>query len=139
MKRVLTVAAVVLVALALVATPALAAGKGAPAAPPRQRMNAPTFALVGEVISFDGQVLTVTVYEGNWQVLDYIASGDPLSVTLDEAVTRMREYGATPGVVVPPKDWAKNLTEGTLVSVRGTVTDGAFAATGVTVDVPYQG
>jgi hypothetical protein len=140
MRNKLAILALVVVVSLVAVAPALAAGPGWGKAQllheQRQLSRAPRqpfFALAGVItaIDADGGTITVQVQSGNWVVKQYI--GQQLTIQVTET-TRYRQW--TPQGCVPI-EFGEVSVEDT-ASVQGVLSDGAFVAQRVTVDVPLN-
>ena len=140
MKTRLTLVILVVLAMLIAASPALAAGpanqnrhqnqernraEGQPEPLPGRQF----FTLTGIIAALGSDSITVLVHNGNRFVKPYVGQELAVRVTGD---TRYREY--TPGGCVPIG--FGDLQVGDTTSIQGTVSDEVFAAQWVTVDVP---
>ena len=116
-------------------------GGSRPGCGPAGRVSATRFSVVGEVVGYDHDdgVITLRPLEGNWMIKPLVSAGEQIEIRVDEKGTRIREYGAPPGVVVPPAEWVALLQPGLLISTAGNKTADGFEAARVTVNVPYAG
>lgn len=133
MKRFLMVAWYVVMIMALVALPVLADNGGPQPQPqpqpvpvrpqpqPQPERPGRGVALMGPVISCDGETLTLTVLRGGELVEAYIESGDPLTLSLDPERTRVHYYGTPAREPISPDEWVDHLVEGAPVMVRAIV------------------
>ena len=139
MKRKLGVLVLVALVALLAATPALAAGPGEgkgfqhkEGGPLGGRQARQAFALVGVITALDSNTITIQVYHSNRIVQSSI--GQELTVHLTGS-TRYRQWTAD-GCIPASFDAVQ---VGDTASIMGRVSDGAYVAERVTVDVPLLG
>jgi len=140
MKTKLTLVILVVLAILVAATPALAAGQGEQNRQTNEHRNRaggqpeilpgkPLFSLTGTITALGVDSITVLVGNGNRLAKPYI--GQELVVLVTEN-TRYRQW--TPDGCVPIE--FGDVQVGDTISIQGSASEGVFTARRVTVDVP---
>jgi len=137
MKKKWMLLILVVLAMTIASTPALAAGSGSQNRQENQHRyelgpqpnNRYAFALTGTVTAIGTDSITVLVHNGNRLVKPYI--GQELVVQVTDT-TRFRQW--TPEGCIPIA--FEDVEVGDTTSIQGTVSEEVFIAARVTVDVP---
>jgi hypothetical protein len=137
MKKKWMLLILVVLAMTIAATPALAAGPGSQNRQGNQHRyelgpqpnDRYAFALTGTITAIGADSITVLVHNGNRLVKPYI--GQELVVQVTDN-TRYRQW--TPEGCIPIA--FEDVEVGDTTSIQGTVSEGVFIAARVTVDVP---